>query len=940
MSIRKIGGALICSLLVATAAAQTGETLLPIEQFTFEGKGNYHGRPDPRQLLQITHPLAPAKEGDRGVFKGEFTIPEGAAPPYFISFYYNDNNEASGLQWANQVASRHGTLGGIVDERVGHRKAKVWIDGVEIWSEDTIESNHDQLRKVDITQWVEKGKPFNLQFGLSEIVDSSVRLPGDIQNVTQGELSNFKVNFERYETRSYWGDFRTHWGGSHQARTTASWPCTIALRKPVIPAPLPATGAGRLKVEKAELLQSRWAWPVVMGIPFGEGTTSEFPALLLNGTAIPHSFSLLNRWKDGSIKWGLLQFTLQPGPKAKEFRLSGQKGEKDKGPSEKVTSRIEKQSARMENGLLKVGLKPHRSTPGLTIAQGDRNLLNQFELYGRIGGESLQVTWDGIRAGEASEWQSEASVTGEMHFPNGKKFGRCRIDVTIFANVPYARLLVSLVNQAEGQTPLEQYGLRFQTASGAPGASGEDWAVVPDESGSVVLAARYYAHLKPNALHRTASGIDLEFLQEASQREPGQEIISSRGEMFLHEIWIALTPDSVSAEEAQAFAAMVETPPRLDSSALIRDSRVWGVMPKIDAEDRLAIAVIEKSLYPHFANPTTGLRAYGNYAGGILPNFYWNAIHTLYTLYAMTGERHWFDWAERSVRHQMSTLINHEPDGDRSPGGVKYRIDYTGRPEFNGKTQTTDGLFDHWQMTGDTAGKKLAIGLADFLAGDEKIRKSSRGLSSREQGWPILFLLRAYRETGEQRFLDEARELVQVGVSHIDNRRGAYIQKHGNESFKGIVPFMSGILMSALREFHLETHDTAAGEALVKSAWALYAETHHPGTTRMAPAIDYEYSPNPSSGRVPRGTFNLGISANQAYGSLIADDQALADIAVRTWDGFLKSKPVEYTPALCYDIPAALYWVQQAERQKPHLSAEHGSVLKPEVTNRRESAGH
>ena len=57
--------------------------------------------------------------------------------------------------------------------------------------------------------------------------------------------------------------------------------------------------------------------PVTMGIPWPQGVfrdVSEFVASDENGKNMPCSFSVLSRWKDGSIQWALadLPVDLQP----------------------------------------------------------------------------------------------------------------------------------------------------------------------------------------------------------------------------------------------------------------------------------------------------------------------------------------------------------------------------------------------------------------------------------------------------------------------------------------------------------------------------------------------------------------------------------------------------------------------------------------------------
>src|SRR5690606_39018258 len=123
----------------------------------------------------------------------------------------------------------------------------------------------------------------------------------------------------------------------------------------------------------------------------------------------------------------------------------------------------------------------------------------------------------------------------------------------------------------------------------------------------------------------------------------------------------------------------------------------WGPIPHIRPESAVNEKLIAASLRPHFAKPLLGARDYGDYQRGILAAFYWNAIHTLYTLYAATGERDWLDWADRSARIQMERYVNRDGSGERQAGGIRSR---NRRDGYNGKLQMVHGLFDYARMNG------------------------------------------------------------------------------------------------------------------------------------------------------------------------------------------------------------------------------------------------
>lgn len=881
------------------------------EQFRFASSGAYLSRVDERDLIHIDHPLTTSKKGDYGKISTKVLIPADAKPPFLLSFYYNDNNERTGAAGPKAIGATGGSVAEVIDEREGHRLQKCWINDREVWSMDTLASNSSEPHIIDITQYVSPGTEVNLAFGLEEIVNSDVELPGDRQLQARGTYGSFKLEFPKYETRSYWGNFAIYHSGKKPATGPAPWPWKIKLtgsesipHEPVESPPL--------NIEYANLLgtQSRWAWPVSMGIPFEKGSRQDDNVgLTANEPTLEYSFSPLSRWQDGSLKWALLNFTATPQNAAASFKLAEGNSTASKSPSHPVKLAQQKKQAILDNDLLRVSIRTKDDSP-ITLANREGAFVRKSSLHAQAKGKDLKIFWKTIDVKRQTPWQTELWLQGEIKDDAGPRLGECRLETTMFANVPYARVRLVILGQSKDPIEFTNIGLRLLTEGKEKQQFGRGWATASTSKATLVGAIRYFQHLWPIGIQGSEGEMDFQLFQEADKRVP--LIRSALGDRFSREIWLALTPETITEAEAESFSQLVETPPRLNSSSLIRKSRAWGFIPQALPDSPVYSKIINAHLAPFFSNPARGALDFGDYKLGILRNHYWNTIHTMYSLYAMTGERRWYDWAELAVHHQIDLSINYENDGERPLGGIKYRQQPDGPLTFNGKNQQTDALFDHWQMTGHTEARDLACGVANFLIDDKSMRTNSRSKSSRENGWPILFLMRAYNETFDDRYLKAAEELVKVANANTEPRRGAYIQSHGNPSFRGIVPFMSGILLSGLREYHLVTEDKTAGKLLVKTAWGIYAEMHNPTTTLMAPNLDYEYSPNPYHRDPlrypPSGSMNVGICAGQAYAAAISGDKRLLEIAKSGWNAFLDSKTSVNTPGFCYDLPAALYW--------------------------------
>ncbi len=915
-----MAAALSALLLSSCTRQESGVQKIPLDRFQFTARGNYQSRPDERELIGIIQPLAVAKKGDHGVISTRLTLPSAAKPPYLVSFYVSDNNEASGMKAPPPITARSGPISVIIDERTGHRFQKCWINDTEVWKRDTIEANQSKPFTLDITRYVIPGEPFEVRFGMEEAVDSHERLPEDrfIGSNSLQPGHHEKMDFAKYETRSYWGDFTLHWGGAEPpSGQETAW--LKPLQLPHLGGePVRKVRSVSLEVEKRELMGSRWAWPVSMGVPFPKGVLRE-PSLTLQGSdgTMRTNATPMNRWPDGSIRWARLQFTLPPGMTDEALTLSvATDGDTVPGHGAVSTERNEGKEL-MINGQLQVELESGGEAAFRVRNSQGVMLINGLEVFAVSGSEPARVRWQSVEVEETSAWQVKRALHGVLLDPKGRELAQMRFAVDLYADVPYVHTRLTMISQAPGGLALEQYGYRFRTI-GTPNSqfAKEGWVSGAGTAGSWIAVVKNFKHLWPNELSAGGDGMTLHCFKPGDKRLPLLKL--ARGEALGSEIWFAAADKPIAPQEAAVFAQMVATPPRLNSSVMIRESKVWGGMIALTPEHPMYARYIEGHLAGHYAGAEEGLRWFGNYQGGISENYYWNSIQSMYALYAMTGERRWMDWADRSAENMMDHLVNHLPQDGHEPGGVRYWLDPDKPLKFDVKTQSCSGLFYFWAMHGDRRAWKAGKEMADFLAQDKGMRQGIHWKSARFQGWPLIFLMGAYQETHDPRYLEASQAAMRTAMSCMDLRRGAYIEHHGNPSFKGMIPFMDAILMSGLREVHLQTDNAEAAKLLAMIAWATHAEMGSP-----TKAGYYDYSPDPYK-RFPLATLNPGITAAMAYAAVLTQDPRLAVIAQESWDAFLKEKPQEKkTFAFCYDLPAALYWLAEAEKLAKTNSPEH-----------------
>jgi hypothetical protein len=891
-------------------AAQRVE--VPVTAFKFSGQGRYVWKRDRRDLFQIIHPWTTSKAGDFGQMEAEVAVPAEAKPPLTLVFYVMDNDYTgpvnTGADWINR------------DVRVGHRFRQALVNGQVVWQQDTCLDDVSQHYLVDISDRAQPGKTIKVAFRLWEAVDSGVTLPGDVyiteHYATKVATAVKQVVKDRYETKSYWGDVAIYTGVRPKPEEIP-WGGQIVLKPPALP-PDETAAADKvsLGLEKGELLSGLWPWPVIQGIPFRTGAVKAPGQLGLagpDGNPLAADLTTLNTWPDGSVQWALAAFTLRPRA-AGPFELH--RDRKADGPSAAPAAPANPVASQddlsMKNGLVGISWLGTGQGSPLAILAGDGCRVSAGPAaYLRTAGKQFQGKWSGGRWLVRSAQTAELEANGDLIAADGDRYGVCRLRAAMFAGCPYVRLLYTVMNQrSEKTTAIEAYGLKLPTEEGRPAATGPGWVSLRTKGGSLTAVVRWFARLWPNGLEPSAAALDFQFFKPGDPRLPAYN--THPGEAKTQEIWLAVTPETPSVDDCRKLAALVETPPRLDVSALIRGSRVWGELPRIAADEHPEVYTkVEQSLAAYFENCKQNVRLFGEYPNW--DNFYWNTLHTMYTLYALTGQRKWFDWAERSVRHHFDVDICHWQPEKNAVGVVGamhgYWGDHSDTPCYS-LIQNCDGAFDHWNLTGDPDGYRYGVGIAEYVRGSPHI---GRGGSTREQGWPLICMLAAWRQTGEKKYGEHARLLAEAAQGFLEQRRGTYIEVHGSVSYLGPTPFMYGILCTALRQYHLRTGDQRAALLIARLANAVYEESHDPFHSKTLPNVDYYYSPNPylrgGDGFTPITTLNLNIAAAQAYGAYVTQDAGLAEIARRSWQAGLEGGTVY--PEMAYDLPGVVWWLDK-----------------------------
>ena len=263
---------------------------------------------DIRDMLNIFHPFVVSETGKSAGAWKEMTIPDDWKPPFALSFYCADD------YFADAEKHKPGQLG--TESFFEHRFKQVLIDDEVIWESDVCDENlhsSQTIFQVDITPYVEPGKPFKLAFRVLDKTSTLERNERDvwfIGGVWYAEGDGKTEEPPRFHTAVWFADPVIGEKGSvekfppgkhpHESivaeRHESRWPLTPRSQqisspvklKLVAPAGIPKPG-----------------FPITCGIPMPPGALMDANAIRLldsNGKEIPAQAKTTGIWQDGRVR--------------------------------------------------------------------------------------------------------------------------------------------------------------------------------------------------------------------------------------------------------------------------------------------------------------------------------------------------------------------------------------------------------------------------------------------------------------------------------------------------------------------------------------------------------------------------------------------------------------------------------------------------------------
>jgi hypothetical protein len=178
---------------------------------------------------------------------------------------------------------------------------------------------------------------------------------------------------------------------------------------------------------------------------------------------------------------------------------------------------------------------------------------------------------------------------------------------------------------------------------------------------------------------------------------------------------------------------------------------------------------------------------------------------------------HYHDDPQRQGRqylHSLGHVGDYFPDG-YLPGAIAGE-------HMEWSHTWVEGLVLYALLTGERRLWEVVNRTLDALAGPEL--DDYDYTNCRESGWALRHLVGAYQATGDLRFLNGARIIVDRVLERQRPTGGwerLLVPEHCNHvppRHMGEAGFMVGVLLSALKRFHQITHDPAVGASIVAGA--------------------------------------------------------------------------------------------------------------------------
>jgi len=926
-----------------------GENLMPLdlsEGWIQRTEGPWRIRYDHRDLLAMRHPWEPSRKGAYASVSRKMGAPADWPGEVRLSFYCSDDYNTDGWRPDGSWLTAEGF--------VGHRMKQVLVDDRVVWSADVSDPVEPGVSPYfDVPLGVTAGREFLLTLVVYDAEGSGTVLPGDFYQSANDKLAReADPDAASFMTNVYWGDVQLSCGevGPRQERRpvekkvravhAAKWPL------PPFGDAEPPAGPVRLEVSAPGGMPKE-GFPVRFGVPLHAGRVRETKEVCLrypNGRSLYSQKTPTGTWPDESIQWVLFDFAATPEMKGIDLVFEPGLAMR---PAAATVKESESETS-VDAGLVRFDWIQGRLISDVAIR--GRTRISELGLSMLVEGEEIEAVTESANIAEAGPFRTTLAVEGKFSLLD-RTTGSYRLEATVFAKLPYVRMVVRVYNDTHNDLPVSGLRLRVRLpnlaenvrfsgeveagAANTEGNAGETPAPqlnnnaggtpapqqttfvlrqvseterelngVAVDAGSPAfvtwqdgtLTVRQFRELYPKLISVTGDTIVADLI--AAGEAP---VVFTPGEAKTHEVWLAL-----GEVEPEAFAAAVAAPPVPQNAAYYCSTGAFGPAAAHDGVPVLHAHMTQLGKTWEDFGQRFGVRDFpdASYHGGLPQwcNNYYERMLGLWSEWIMSGDRAWFDLAGDVCRHVMDVAVVHSEVPGKDWLGALHGpgANHVAGP-WN-PTLRNGGLAFYSKLTGDAAAMADALGVAEFCM------RTHAGVDSgsvRDHAGPFDAICTAYQETGGIEYLDEGAARVAAVLKRMDMRRGVWAEEHGSKVYRGNVPWMVAQVGRPLYLWYRLTGDVHAAQALVGLAESIICEN----TTWDEPGSVSGYSHNPHFAAT--ATYDLLIVPVVFAAYELTEDEFFLDAAKAQWERWQKAGQFD-SPLNCHwNTPWLVYYLKR-----------------------------
>lgn len=364
--------------------------------------------------------------------------------------------------------------------------------------------------------------------------------------------------------------------------------------------------------------------------------------------------------------------------------------------------------------------------------------------------------------------------------------------------------------------------------------------------------------------------------------------------------------DSAAKADAEANQPVIAV---VNRDYLASTRAIPGVTPTADTSFADWDREVAKSVDEHYQRKLHyrefGFLNYGDWYGERERNWgnnEYDLAHGLFSHFARTGNRLAFKLAEAAAQHQADVdIVQAYPDRFYLGANAQHGIGHTGVNYQNYQRATwsypcdisfsaqnghtwSEGMLECWYHTGNPMVMDSALMLGEHMLNFMAPSFTALGTHERSAGWSLKALMALYRATGDPAYLKACEKIVGIALKEQKfDKGGAWPHPmppdhaNGHKNTYGNCPYLIGILLEGLREYHLDAGTPATAKSISAGAQWLkkvynYNAMHWPYAVGWDGKI---YSPGGNG-------LDCMISSSAMTGANLSNDRELRRISANS----------------------------------------------------------